>query len=203
MKSHTSLILALTMLPFSTCLAQSIQPQHANAKLSSAEFNTMAAACAPDVPIVTLRSIAHAESAFRPYALSVDYPLRTARRLGFNNGGIFLERQPKSLAEARAWTHWLLRHGRSVSIGIMQISTQRAADLGVTPDQLFDPCTNIRAGAQMLTAKYRQAAAELGEGQEALRQALSLYNSGSPFVGFDNGYVSSVVGGVPNERLPK
>src|SRR5437870_13019481 len=68
-------------------------------------------------------------------------------------------------------------------------------DLGITVDQLFDPCTNLRAGARVLTAEYQRAAAVRGEGQDALQQALSEYNSGSSTVGFDNGYVSSVVNG--------
>ena len=203
MTKHTTLVLAVTMLSVSTCLAQSIPPRHANNRLSPAEFDAMAATCAPNVPLLTLRAVAHAESAFHAYALSLDYPRRSAREHGFSEGGIFLARQPKDLAEARSWTRYFLHHGRSVSIGLMQISTQHAADLGITPNQLFDPCTNIRAGAQLLTAKYQQAAAERGPGQEALRQALSEYNSGSPFVGFDNGYVGRVVQGVSAVRLPK
>ncbi len=76
---------------------------------------------------------------------------------------------------------------------LLQVSTRHAADLALTADQLFDPCANIRAGAQILKAQYRRAAAVLGEGQEALQQALSEYNSGSSVLGFANGYVSKVV----------
>jgi|SRR6516162_4222156 len=47
----------------------------------------------------------------------------------------------------------------------------------------------------MLTAEYQRAAAGRDVGQEALQQALSEYNSGSSPVGFDNGYVSSVLNG--------
>lgn len=47
----------------------------------------------------------------------------------------------------------------------------------------------------MLTAEYQRAAAGRDVGQEALQQALSEYNSDSQTVGFDNGYVSSVVNG--------
>lgn len=127
--------------------------------------------------------------------MSLDYPRRTAREQGFAEGTLSLARQPKNLAEALAWTHWFVRNGQSVSLGLMQISTQQASDLGISVDQLFDPCTNVRAGAQMLTRKYRRAAALLGEGQEALRQALSQYDSGSDVVGFLNGYVQSVFNG--------
>ncbi len=190
-----SLAIALTFSSFPLCCAQTPEMRQPNDRLTSTEFRYVAAACAPSVTFVTLRAIARVESGFHPYALSLDYPRRTAREQGLADGGIFLARQPKNLTEALAWTHWLLRHGRSVSIGLMQISTQHAADLGLSADQLFDPCTNVRAGAQILAAEYQRAAALGGEGQTALRRALSEYNSGSPIVGFDNGYVSIVADG--------
>jgi len=187
--------LAITLSSLLLCQAQTRQTEEWNDQLTPEEFRRLAAACAPDVPLITLRAIARTESAFHLYALSLDYPQRTAKEHGFTNGGIFFAHQPKNLAEARTWTHWLLRRGRSVSIGLMQISTQHAADFGLSADRLFDACINIRAGAQILTAQYRRAAAVLGEGQVALQQALSEYNSGSSVLGFANGYVSNVVTG--------
>jgi len=196
MKKHPlGLAFAVSLVLFAPCAAQERGTQRLNAQLSPAAFRAVAAACAPGIPLPTLRGIARAESGFHPYALSLDYPKRTAREQGFKAGEIFLARQPTTLAEARAWTHWLLARGRSVSIGLVQISTQHAADLGISVDQLFDPCTNIRAGAQILSAEYQRAAAVRGEGQEALRQALSQYNSGSSTVGLENGYVTSIVNG--------
>src|SRR6266567_1174070 len=168
---HIALALAISLSSVARCAAQGASAQRLNAKVTSEDFRALAGKCAPDVPLVTLRAIARAESAFRPYALSLDYPLRTARSHGFNNGGIFLARQPRNLAEARAWAHWLMRQGGTVSVGLMQVSSQHAAGLGLTTDQLFDPCTNIRAGAGILTIKYRRAAALYGEGQDALQQA--------------------------------
>ncbi len=129
-----------------------------------------------------------------------NYPKRTAQEQGLHDGGMFLARQPRTLTEARAWTRYLTNRGRTVSIGLLQVSSEHISSLGVTWDQLFDPCTNIRVGARLLTAYYRQAATVLGEGQEALQYALSGYNSGFPLVGFSNGYVDSVVHG---EFAPK
>jgi type IV secretion system protein VirB1 len=192
-RSHIGFALTATLLSASACTAQGTDTRRGNVRLSWAEFSSIAAVCAPDVPLTTLRAIARAESAFRPYALSLDYPERTAKSQGFNHGGIFLARQPRNLAEARAWAHWLLRQGGTVSVGLMQVSSQHAAGLGLTTDQLFDPCTNVRAGAQILKEKYQRAVAVRGEGQQALLHALSDYNSGSPILGFDNGYVSNVV----------
>jgi len=192
---HAAFLVVVTLLSVSASKAQTRYTDHTNTKLSATEFRRLARACAPDIPLVTLRAISRAESAFHPYALSLDYPQRTAREQGFDGGEIFLARQPRTLGEARGWAGWLVQHGRSVSIGLMQVSTEHAADLGLTADELFDPCTNIRVAAEIFKAKYRHAAARSGEGQEALWEALSEYNSGSSVVGFDNGYVTDVVSG--------
>jgi type IV secretion system protein VirB1 len=194
------LLLAVTGL----CRAQLENAQQRNERLTLVEFHRIAATCAPGVPLVTLRAIARAESAFHPYAVSLNYPRRTAREHGLRTGGITLARQPRTKAEALAWTYYLLKRGRSVSVGLMQINTEHVADLGLSVDQLFDPCTNVRAGARLLAAKYQAAAAIGGEGQQALQQALSEYNSGYPLTGVDNGYVSSVVDGEFHpRRLPR
>ncbi|PYV63562.1 MAG: hypothetical protein DMG97_37380 [Acidobacteria bacterium] len=192
---HSVLVLVVTLFLLSSCIAQTGHMGEDNAKLSLAQFRTIASACAPEIPIVTLRAIVRAESAFHPYALSLDYPQRTAKEQGFSGGQIFLARQPRALREARGWARWLNHNGKSVSIGLMQVSTKHLADLGLTADQLFDPCTNVHAGAEIFQTKYQHAAAHSGPGQEALREALSEYNSGSSVVGFDNGYVANVVDG--------
>jgi type IV secretion system protein VirB1 len=191
--SDAGFVVAVTLLAVSLCAAQGKDAPPVNARLSAAEFNTIAAACAPNVPLVTLRAMARAESAFHPYALSLNYPRRTAQEQGIESGGLFLARQPRTLNEAQAWTRYLVIRGRTVSIGLLQINSEHAADFGLTWDQLFDPCTNMRVGAHLLTAYYRQAAAILGDGQQALRFALSGYNSGLPLVGFSNGYVDTVI----------
>lgn len=193
-------LLLITCPALLLCHGQTGEARQGNDRLTPAEFRRFAATCAPDVPLVTLRAIVRAESAFHPYALSLDYPRRTAKEHGLENGGIFLARQPRNLSEARSWAQWFVQQGRSVSIGLTQISTQHAAKLGLTVDELFDPCMNIQAAARVLTAKYKEAAATLGEGQAALHQALSQYNSGSPVVGFDNGYVAGVIDGEFHSR---
>src|SRR6266571_6887135 len=83
-------------------LAQTDHKEKPNAPLGPNEFKSLAQQCAPDVPVITLRAIARAESAFRPYALSLNYPKRTAQEQGLRGGGMFLARQPRTLTEARA-----------------------------------------------------------------------------------------------------
>jgi len=189
------LITFLMLCLCATATTQTARREIPNAPLAPGEFKVLAQRCAADVPVITLRAIARAESAFRPYALSLNYPKRTAAEQGLHGGGMFLARQPRTLDEARAWTRYLVSRGKTVSIGLLQINSEHAADFGLTWDQLFDPCTNMRVGAHLLTAYYRQAAAVLGDGQQALQFALSGYNSGFPLVGFTNGYVDSVVQG--------
>ena len=195
-----SLIICLLLCLRATGVAQTELKEKLNVPLALNEFKALAQRCAPDVPVITLRAIARAESAFRPYALSLNYPRRTAEEQGLHGGGMFLARQPRTLNEARAWTHYLVKRGKTVSIGLLQINSEHATRLGLTWDQLFDPCTNLRAGAHLLTDYYRQAAAVLGDGQQALQFALSGYNSGLPLVGFSNGYVDTVIQG---EFTPK
>jgi type IV secretion system protein VirB1 len=193
-------LLSVTLSLSSLCTAQVHASREANNRLTPEAFAQLGTTCAPEIPLITLRAIARTESDFHPFALSLNYPRHIALEHGHSNAGVVLSRQPKTLTEARAWTHWFLRRGYSVSIGLMQINTQHAADLGLTPDQLFDSCTNARASARLLARKYQRAAAVHGEGQEALWQALSEYNSGSWLVGFENGYVSSVVDGEFHRR---
>ena len=67
----------------------------------------------------------------------------------------------------------LLAAGHNVDLGLAQINSSNLARLGLTPLDVLDPCTNLRAGAAILHSAYT--------GQGALRHALSAYNSGSMF----------------------
>ena len=163
-----------------------------NTKISVTSFRALAQSCAASVPVSTLEAIARTESAFYPYALSINRPHQLAHRQGWNRGTITLERQPASLEEAIAWTHWLFAQGITVSIGLLQVNSEHAALLHLTPEQLFDPCTNLRSGAALLSATYSATAHIQGEGFAALDSALSYYNSGSPTAGITNGYVQQV-----------
>jgi type IV secretion system protein VirB1 len=163
-----------------------------NSKISLTSFQTLAQSCAANVRVSTLEAIARSESALYPYVLSVNRPHQLARRQGWNRGIITLESQPASLEEAIAWTHWLLAQGITVSIGLLQVNSEHAAIFHLMPDQLFDPCTNLRSGAALLSATYAATARIHGAGFAALDSALSYYNTGSPTAGLTNGYVQQV-----------
>jgi type IV secretion system protein VirB1 len=191
MRLHTIILGAFVTFGARACCAQP-RPANPNIKMSVASFQTLAQSCAGNVPVSTLEAIARTESALYPYALSINRPHKLARRQGWNRGTITLERQPESREEAIAWAKWLLSQQITVSIGLLQVNSEHAKGLQLTVEQLFEPCTNLGAGAMLLAQNYAVAAHAQGEGLPALDTALSYYNTGTPQIGFQNGYVSQV-----------
>ena len=175
-------------------LASPALPQElpAGAQLSAAQFVSLAGRCAPGAPADTLLAIARTESGLYPNAISINRPQRSAKRAGYGDGEIVLSKQPRNRIEAKRWLRWLGLHHLSVSIGLMQVNAETAARMGVDPDKLLEPCTNLQVGASILIAAYSELAREMGEGFAALDAALSLYNTGSPTAGLHNGYVAGV-----------
>jgi type IV secretion system protein VirB1 len=96
--------------------------------------------------------------------------------------------------DAAALARAAIAAGYSVDLGLMQVNSRNLSMLGYTVEEMFEPCTNLKAGATILTANYTTAAARHGDGQEALRAALSAYNTGNFRNGFLNGYVAKYYG---------
>lgn len=139
-------------------------------------------ACAPQVHPTTIQGIMQTESGGKPWVI------------GINRGAGRLARQPSSQAEAAAWASWLYDRGVNFDAGLMQINSVNWKRLGLTPQTVFDPCTNVRAGAKILTDNYLDAQRRHGPGQRALLEAFSMYNTGKRTAGFSNGYVGKVSG---------
>src|SRR3546814_1096455 len=59
--------------------------------------------------------------------------------------------------------------------------------LGLTWDTVFKQCANVEAAGRVLLSNFRSAKTGRTP-QEALRVALSMYNTGSQSRGFRNGY---------------
>ncbi|MDO9711785.1 lytic transglycosylase domain-containing protein [Paracraurococcus lichenis] len=144
-----------------------------SAALTAAAFHALAAVCAPGVAPETLAAISRTESGLHVLAIGVNG----------QGGGTLL---PATRDEAVAETRSLLRAGRSVDLGLMQINSRNLGWLGLTVEDAFDPCRNLAAGARLLTS-------------------LSAYNTGHPGRGIANGYVARVLAaGASNaeRRLP-
>lgn len=151
----------------------------------------LAAQCAPAVAPSTLLAVARAESALDPYAIGVNAP--GARRP-----------TPRSRAEAIATARGLIRAGRDVDLGLLQINVRNLHWLGLSLEAAFDPCFSLAAGARVLEDGYARGARQHGRGQAALRVALSYYNTGHATRGFANGYVARVTAqaGLRREDVP-
>ena len=172
--------------------------------LSVAEFHDLVKQCAPDAPLSTLHAIAKVESTFHPLAISINYPEKATATLGLDEGTVVLSRQPTTVREAIQWTKWLYSRGLTVSIGLMQVNAEHLAGRGLSLEQAFEPCTNLKAAWSILNDKYRTAAAVLGKGQLALQAAISSYNSGSLIAGFNTGYVEKIIQSDPKvSSLPQ
>lgn len=134
-------------------------------------------ACAPSVAPETMVAVIRVESEGDPF------------RIGVNSGGA-LRRQPGNAADAIATARGLLQRGANFDAGLMQINSANFARLGLTAETVFDPCTNLRAGARVLADNYSRAR-DAGHAYP-LQAAISEYNTGSRVRGLSNGYVGRV-----------
>jgi type IV secretion system protein VirB1 len=140
----------------------------------------LAARCAPSVAFETLAAVMRAESGVKPFALGVNGP---------GGGPLFPETHEAAVTLA---TDLIQRQGRSVDLGLMQVNSGNLRALGLTVAEVLDPCTNLAAGARILREGYTAARRGEPDPQQALRVALSRYNTGHSERGFANGYVQRV-----------
>lgn len=143
--------------------------------------------CAPNVAPATMVAIIQVESEGDPHRIGV-------------NSGAALERQPGNLADAVATARGLWRKGANFDAGLMQINSANFVRLGLTPETVFDPCTNLRAGARVLADNYGRAR-DAGHAAP-LQAALSEYNTGSRSRGLSNGYVRKVFSAAGSGFVP-
>ena len=156
------------------------------------EVMALAQQCAPYVAPETVVAIARVESSFNPYAIGVV-------------GGA-LKRQPTTKAEALAAVRELERQGRNFSVGITQVNRYNLPKYGLTYEQAFEPCQNIKVGGKILQECYARAMPTHGHPQRALRAAFSCYYSGNFIRGFrpdspgQPSYVQKVVAAALNRQ---
>lgn len=144
------------------------------------DFHTLAAECAPMVAPQTLAAIVKTESAFRPYAINI-------------NKSAQLARQPVNKQEAVITAKWLIQNGYNIDMGLGQINSANLPRLGISIENVFEPCINLQASATILTGNYTSAKNKGHTDQAALQAALSAYNTGNFTSGFNNGYVQRVL----------
>lgn len=138
----------------------------------------LALRCAPGVAPETLLAVARVESGLNPFAV------------GVNRGPTIP--QPSDREAAIAAASELISRGGNPDVGLMQINATNLSRLGLSLETAFEPCQNLAAAARLLRANYQVALTSTADDQVALRTALSLYNTGTPSRGFENGYVARV-----------
>jgi type IV secretion system protein VirB1 len=159
-------------------------------RLTPAQFQQLADACAPGPDRTDLIALARTESSLYPWALSVNRPAAAARNWGYSSGRISLRKQPKTKSEAVRWSQELAASGRTLSVGLLQVNTE---DSPHPVEWLLDPCHNLQEGWRIFVEAYRHGAALFGPGQRALLAALGMYNAGSALAGLRNGYFFSIL----------
>lgn len=171
MKKRTIFFLSLVL---STAAVRGVYAQE---KIDPESFKSLAARCAPTIAVDTLTALVKTESSFNPYAIGVV-------------GG--KGKHPKNLQQAVFYISELVAKKRNFSVGLGQINQANFKSLGVTAEQLFDPCTNLKAAERILSKCYvRMSKKRQGEAQ-ALADALSCYYSGNDVTGYKHGYVKRV-----------
>lgn len=134
------------------------------------DFLALAQQCAPAVHPETMAAVVRVESGYNPFAI------------GVVNGR--LERQPRNKAEAVATANALIQGGYNFSVGVAQVNRYNFSKYGLTVETAFEPCSNLRAGGEILKDCFERARVRFKDDQQALRAAFSCYYSGNFSTGF-------------------
>lgn len=153
------------------------------------QLGALIARCAPSVAPSTMAAIINAESSGKMFSIADAGPVAMPweQRKAFVRS-LF----PGSTHEAVAVAKNLIANGHTVSVGLSQVNDRNLARLGISIENIFDPCTNIAAGGKIITEFYIAASKKFGNTPKALHAALSAYNSGDFLRGEKEGYVNAV-----------
>lgn len=120
--------------------------------------------CVPGAPVHSMAAIIKVESSGNPLTL---FDNTTGRSI-----------LPSNKQEAKQILKNLIAKHHQVDVGIAQVDTANFAKTGLTVDNAFDACSNIRAGNQIFMQSYTQAVSAGFSGQSAVFHAFEAYNSG-------------------------
>lgn len=148
------------------------------------DLYTLAKQCSPQVAPITMVTLVKTESRGNPLALGLN--------------GARLKFQPKTESQAIAWAKYLDKKGYNFDVGLGQVNIINIRKYKLTPEQLFNPCLNLKISADILTKNYIAARKTTSDPQLALRKALSAYNTGNQSGGFQNGYINKILYNIPH-----
>lgn len=134
------------------------------------DYNHLLQHCTNGVHPVVMHGIISQESSFNPFAI------------GVVNGR--LSYQPKTHSQAVAAVHALRSAKKNYSMGLAQVNQMHMKRFGFTPESIFQPCANVKAGATIFKECHRLAKMKLGNSANSYGAALSCYYSGNFQTGF-------------------
>lgn len=143
---------------------------------SAAAITLLAQQCAPEVATEAVVPLVVTESGGDDLSINVNHGPRV---------------RASSVAEGAALVRRYMAKGFTVDVGLAQINSANFARLGVTVEQVFEPCTNLRLASLVLQDGYSLASKHY-TGLDAISATYSLYNTGTLTRGFRNGYVGRV-----------
>lgn len=146
------------------------------------DFITLLPQCAAQVHPQTMRLVVQHESRGNPFAIGLN-----------SKNGARLARQPRNKDEAVATAKALQTAGYNFDAGLGQLNSVNIKKLGLSFEQVFEPCTNLNYSAGILHGNYQRAIKQFPDNHSALLAALSAYNTGNFQAGFKNGYVKKVL----------
>jgi type IV secretion system protein VirB1 len=133
-------------------------------------------ACTYDVSAKTIAVIVEVESERNPWVINDNTTKKSYK---------FISKE-----EAVAKAEELITQGNNIDLGLAQINSYNLPKLNLTAGQVLEPCTNLKAGSTILKGFYFQAKERFSDNQQALFHALSAYNTGSLYNGYE--YASKV-----------
>jgi type IV secretion system protein VirB1 len=141
-----------------------------------AAITALAQQCAPEVATEAVVPLVVTESGGDDLSINVNRGPRV---------------RANTVAEGAALVRRYMAAGYTVDVGLAQVNSANFARLGVTVEQAFEPCTNLRLASSMLQEGYGLASRHY-TGLDAISATYSLYNTGTLTRGFRNGYVGRV-----------
>lgn len=121
--------------------------------------------------------------------------------ININKKGIKLLAQAANEDQAKAWIRWFVANGYNIDIGLAQINIKNIQKSGKDPVLFLDPCTNLTMAGQILKANYQQATRTSNNSDDAVKKAISAYNTGNFRFGFSNGYVGKVIAKYNGQKI--
>jgi type IV secretion system protein VirB1 len=158
-----------------------------------AALTALAQQCAPEVATEAVVPLVMTESGGDDLSINVNRGPRV---------------HASTVADAAALARRYISAGYTVDVGLAQVNSANLARLGVTIEQAFERCTNLRLASAVLQEGFGLASRHY-TGLDAISATYSLYNTGTLTRGFRNGYVDRVwtaasdMGSIPlPPRLP-